>query len=148
MSNLRKRAGTRQIATARQKETEAGERCALGCGGASAPPPPIKQKLAVSVSDNEAMGGHAAHFNEELEQIDAAIKAVEALLPALDRPPIKPWLGNDPIRFIADLAQQAWASTNDIPPVSKGSEDPLARLVTGALALVHIGWSIIRWPTC
>jgi hypothetical protein len=102
---------------------------------------PIRQKLAVSVSDNEAMGGHAAHFNEELEQIDAAVKAVEALLPALDRPPIKPWLGNDQIRFIADQAQQAWASTNDIPPVSKGSEDPLARLVTGALDLVDIGWS-------
>jgi hypothetical protein len=103
---------------------------------------PIRQKLAVSISDNEAMGGHAAHFNEELEQIDAAIKAVEVLLPALDRPPIKPWLGNDQIRFIADQAQQAWASTNDIPPVGKHEEGPLVVLVTGALDLVGIGWSI------
>jgi hypothetical protein len=103
---------------------------------------PLRKKLAVLSYDCETMGLNAPHFNEELGRIDAVVEAIEELLPALERAPIAPWLGHDPIRFLADKAQEAWASANDgNPPIGNQEEGPLVKLITGALDLINMGQS-------
>jgi Tfp pilus assembly protein PilP len=76
------------------------------------------------------------------EQLEAAARAVEALLPVLETPPIAPWPDNDPIRFIAGQAQKAWADANDgTSPHSKNPGDPLVKFVSKALSLVGMSRS-------
>jgi hypothetical protein len=100
---------------------------------------PLRWSLAAADVDTGEELPTTPVFYAELVLLDDALKAVEALLPALDRPPIKPWLGNDPIRYIADKAQEAWAEANDgAPPTGKGEEAPLVKLVTDALHLAGL----------
>jgi hypothetical protein len=111
---------------------------------------PLKRKLEILIADVETMGFdrlRLAPYNEELERIAAAAIAVEALLPALNRPPIAPWPDNEPILLVAQKAQEAWAEANhgDMP-TGKHEEDPLVKLVTGALGLVGICQSERRYP--
>jgi hypothetical protein len=100
---------------------------------------PLRRKLEILVADCETMGLDALHYREELARIAAVAEAVEALLPALDRHPLAPLPDGDPIRFIADKAQEAWPSANDgRAPAAKGADDPLVMLVTDALSLIGV----------
>jgi hypothetical protein len=106
---------------------------------------PLRRKLEILISDiwePAALQETLAHYNKELELLDAAEKAAVALLPALARPPIATLADYEPIRVIADKAQEAWASANDgKAPTGKGEENPLVKLVVGLFGLVEIGYT-------
>ena len=110
---------------------------------------PLRQKLAAQIaeiSENETLGDLAtsmlASHLAAHEQLEAAARAVEALLPVLETPPIAPWPDADPIRFVACQAQKAWADANDgTLPRSKNPDDPLVKFVSKALSLVGMSRS-------
>ena len=106
---------------------------------------PLRQKLAAQIAEIreiEMLGDLAAPMLTAHEQLEAAARAVEALLPVLEAPPIAPWPDNDPIRFIARQAQKAWADANDgTLPHSKNPNDPLVKFVSKALSLVGMSRS-------
>jgi hypothetical protein len=116
---------------------------------------PLRQKLAAEIADiSMSASNFGARERERLEalagaaqaahdRLEAAARAVETLLPALDAPPIAslPDRG-DPIRFIAGEAQRAWADANDgAAPQSKNPGDPLVKFVSRALFLVGMSRS-------
>ena len=97
---------------------------------------PLRQKLAVEIAD---ISTSASNFGaRERERLEAAARAVETLLPALDAPPIAPLPDNgDPHE-----AQRAWADANDgAAPQSKNPGDPLVKFVSRALSLVGMSRS-------
>jgi hypothetical protein len=101
---------------------------------------PLRHRLEAFVADVEALGPEQAstlqEFYAERERLEAAIKAVETLLPALKRAPIVPTSG-DPIRYMAQKAREAWADANNgHAPKSTNCGDPLVNVVAGALHLV------------
>jgi len=108
---------------------------------------PLRQKLAAQIAEisgDLAAPTLASNFAaRERERLEAAARAVETLLPALDAPPITPWPDSgDPIRFIAREAQRAWADANDgAAPQSKNRGDPLVKFVSRALSLVRMSRS-------
>jgi hypothetical protein len=102
---------------------------------------PLRQKLAAEIAD---ISTSASNFGaRERERLEAAARAVQTLLPALDAPPIAPLPDSgDPIRFIACEAQRAWADANDgAAPQSKNPGDPLVKFVSRALSLVGMSRS-------
>jgi hypothetical protein len=110
---------------------------------------PLRQKLAAQIAEIreiEMLGDLAAPMLASNltahEQLEAAARAVEALLPVLETPPIAPWPDNDPIRFIARQAQKAWADANHGTfPHSKNPDHPLVKFVSKALSLVGMSRS-------
>jgi hypothetical protein len=116
---------------------------------------PLRQKVAGQIAEISTIAGNfGAREREQLEalaraaqsahdQLEAAARAVEAFLPALDAPPIAPLPDSgDPIRFIARVAQRAWADANDgAAPRSKNPGDPLVKFVSRALLLVGMSRS-------
>ena len=111
---------------------------------------PLRQKLAAQIAEIReiekcwATWPHRC-FASNLtahEQLQAAARAVEALLPVLETPPIAPWPDNDPIRFIARQVQKAWADANHGTfPRSKNPDHPLVKFVSKALSLVGMSRS-------
>jgi hypothetical protein len=98
---------------------------------------PIRWKLECLVADAESWGQSDAGYREPLDRLNAAANAVEALLIEIERPPIAPISHRDPIRFIAEKVQEAWAQANEGAwPTSKNPNDPLVRVVVNALSLV------------
>jgi hypothetical protein len=101
---------------------------------------PLRQRLADRFYELEAMGLEAIGLdaeplNAELTLLDAAVEAVEALVPALDR--LAPWPDRDPSLFIAEKVREAWAEANNgRSPKSKDAGGPLVNVVTRLLALV------------
>jgi hypothetical protein len=110
---------------------------------------PLRQNLAAQIAEIreiEMLGDLAppmlASNLAAHEQLEAAARAVEALLPVLETPPTAPWPDHDPIRFIAGQAQKAWADANDgTSPHSKNPGDPLVKFVSKALSLVGMSLS-------
>jgi hypothetical protein len=97
---------------------------------------PLKQKLEAADVKTDEDQPPPAYFYAELELIEVAEKAVKALLPALDRPPIASLDDYEPIKSIADLVQEVLDA-----PTGKGEENPLVRLVVGLFGLVEIGYT-------
>jgi hypothetical protein len=105
---------------------------------------PLRQKLVAQIAAireiemlDDLIAPMLASNLAAHEQLEAAARAVEALLPVLEMPPIAPWPDNDPIRFVARQAQKAWADANDgTSPHSKNPRDPLVKFVSKALSLV------------
>lgn len=106
---------------------------------------PIKRKidgLIADILEPAALQETLAHYNKELEVLVAAAKAVEELLPALDRPPIAPLDDHEPIKSIASVVQEVLAEANDgDAPTGKGEENPLVKLIVDLFGLVKIGYS-------
>ena len=96
----------------------------------------LRQKLAVEIADISTSASNCGA--RERERLEAAARAVETLLPALDAPPIAPLPDNgDPHE-----AQRAWADANDgAAPQSKNPGDPLVQFVSRALSLVGMSRS-------
>jgi hypothetical protein len=97
---------------------------------------PLKQKLEAADVKTDEDQPPPAYFYAELELIEIAEKAVKALLPAIDRPPIAPLDDYEPIKSIANLVQEVLDA-----PTGKGEENPLVKLVVGLFGLVNIGYT-------
>ena len=106
---------------------------------------PLRQTLADRVSENEDLllssepPALVLLYKERLDLLDAAVKSVEALVPALREPPIAPWPDGKPVQFIAQRAQEAWAEANGgKAPRGRNPDDPLVKFVVKALSLIGI----------
>jgi hypothetical protein len=88
-----------------------------------------------------ALGTPAPGWLEEWKElaflIDEIRRHMKVLLPALTP---KPDAGEDPVRKLAALAQEAWAETNGgLAPSSANADDPLVKFLVPALTAIGHG---------
>jgi hypothetical protein len=106
---------------------------------------PIRSGLAGVIATYETddyMATALAPYRVELERLDAVVGAVGEFLPALKKAPIAPVPDLDPIIHIAHEAQKSWAKANNgRRPEAKGGDQPLVKVVVGALALINMNLS-------
>jgi hypothetical protein len=105
---------------------------------------PVQTHALALVRWAESIAGDEvpAVWREAQEKVESAVRAVEALLPALSEAPLEPLPDADPIPIIAVKAQLAWASANNgKSPRSRGADAPLVKFLTRALASVGMNLS-------